>query len=192
MISRNKYQELTDDELLLLMKEGNKLAFDQIYTKYWRELFGYAFNILNEKQLAEDVIHEIYTYLWLNRNSIEIKFLKSYLFKAVRNKSLSFMNKVNFTDLDVAIIGSLSVMPEIDDLLEEQDLKLAIEEAVDELPQKSRVIFYMSRYQEYSNQEIAQHLNISKRTVENQLSMVVKHVKSSIKKVRFIFLNLFI
>lgn len=183
MGKEDTFNKKSEEELLCLIKQGNQLAFNHIYNKYWKRLFAYAYNILNEKDIVEDALHEVFIKIWTNRVSIEISNLESYLFVSVRNKSISLFGKVQFTEFDESIMDDLSFSPsEEEDDLRYQKLSASIEEVSKELPERCREIFMMSRYQGYSNEEIASYYEISHRTVENQLSIALKHIRKSISK----------
>lgn len=182
------FSQLPDETIISKMKNGNELAFTNLYNKYWKRLLAYTLNIVNDKGLAEDVLHDVFTNLWTNRKNLEISNLENYLFVATRNRSISLFRKVKFTELDEVIIGKLLPFSiEADANLIKDDLRNTIEEAIKDLPQKCRVIFYMSRYQQYSNEEIATHFNISLRTVENQLSVALRHLKGAIGMMVVVF-----
>ncbi|AUC85184.1 RNA polymerase sigma-70 factor [Polaribacter sp. ALD11] len=174
--------DVSDAQLLLLMKNGNEFAFNKLYDSYWKRLFLYALNILNDKGLAEDVVHEIFTNIWIKRESLDITSFENYLFVSAKNRSISLFRKVKFTELDENIITNLSLTPEIDDTINVRDLKYTIENAVKDLPSRCRDIFYLSRYDDYSNLEIANYFKISQRTVENQLYLALKHLRAVISK----------
>nr|WP_262922273.1 RNA polymerase sigma-70 factor [Algibacter sp. L4_22] len=173
-----------------MIKNGNELAFSQLYDIYWKRLFSYTINILNDKGLAEDVIHEIFTNIWIKRESLNITSFENYLFVSAKNRSISLLRKVQFTELDETIITTLSFAPEIDETTKSSDLKYIIENATKELPTRCRDIFFMSRYDDYSNIEIANYFKISQRTVENQLYLALKHLRTIINRtmvILFIF-----
>jgi len=174
----SKFQFLSDENLLTLLRESNDLAFNQIYNRYWKRLMAYTINIVNDRSLAEDILHDLFTNLWIRRDTLKIDNLEKYLFVAAKHKSISFFRKIKFTKLDESIIKSLIPLTnEADANIIKNDLNLVIAKAIKELPKKCRVIFYMSKYQDYSSEEIAKHFNISHRTVENQLSIALKHLK---------------
>ncbi|MHA7944949.1 RNA polymerase sigma factor [Formosa sp. 3Alg 14/1] len=174
-------QDLNDAQLLLFMKKGNELAFSVLYTRYWKRLYVYTSNILNDNVLAEDVLHEIFTKIWTKKEELEINSLENYLFISARNKSISLFRKVKFSELDDSIIESLALAPEVDHNLETLDLSNTLERITNSLPKRCKEIFYMSRYDDYTNEEIANHFNISQRTVENQLYLALKHIKGALK-----------
>lgn len=172
----NKLQ--SDEQLFSLVKAGNHLAFQTIYNKYWLNLFGNTYNILQDKALSEDVLHEVFTDIWLRRDVLEIQHLKGYLYKAVRNNALLKIKKERLESINNIVTDHLTILPEVELDLNQDDLKLIIDQAIDELPVRCKEIFYMSRYQHYSIAEIASHYNISNRTVENQIYRALKHLRS--------------
>ena len=174
---------INDLQLFYLMKDGNKLAFRCIYNRYWKRLIAYTYNILNDKGLAEDVLQDVFTNIWIKRKEINVTSLENYLFVSVRNKSISQFRKMKFTTVDDEIIHGLNLSEESSDVIEMDDLKHSIKIALEDLPSRCKEIFYMSRYENYTNEEIAEHFNITKRTVENQLSLALKHVRGNLKKI---------
>ena len=185
-MSKNNINSLSsskDHQLIKLMKEDNNLAFNGIYNRYWKRLLTYTSKILNDQSLAEDVLQDVFTKLWLNRNEVKIDNLESYLFVAVKNKSISLFRKVKFTPLDEEIIENLLQHNiEADAYIISNELEDGIFKVIKKLPKRCRDIFYMSKFRNYSNEEIAQYYNISRRTVENQLYIALKHIKLNLSK----------
>ncbi|WP_422082935.1 RNA polymerase sigma factor [Ulvibacterium sp.] len=177
------FQELSDDKLLSLIKEGNQMAFQSVYQKYWEGLYASVINILKDKGLTEDVLHEVFVKIWTRREELEIRNLKSYLFKAARNNALLKIRNRRFIEMHEEVIAKLSFNPIAYQKLAHGDLKKRIEQASKSLPKRCRTIFFMSRYQEYSISEIAEHFNISHRTVENQLHIALKHLRQSLGRI---------
>ena len=190
-VIKGHLQELTDTQLLSLINEGNQLAFNQIYFRYWKRLYAYGFNILNDKGLTQDALHEVFTVIWTKREQLEIGNLKNYLFNAVRNNAISTLRKERFTELHHGILQNLKGSSEAEQNFDLNDLKSTINIAVQDLPKICRTIFYLSRFHDYSVSEIATQLNISKRTVENNLSIALKHLRGSLTTLPFLFLDFF-
>ncbi|MDN3666640.1 RNA polymerase sigma factor [Algibacter miyuki] len=181
MIPKN-LEKISDTSLLILVKEGNELAFRQIYNRYWHPLYNYALNILEDKGLTEDTIQEVFIKIWTNRETTQIERLKNYLFNAVRNNALLKIRDNKFSALNEQIVSTLSLTPEGEQKLNLEDLTFLIEDAASHLPEKRRVIFIMSRLQNYSITEIADFFNISHRSVENQLYLASKELRSVLRK----------
>ncbi len=191
-LEANNLKNSPDPVLITLVQQGNQLAFKQLYHNYWDKLYAYSFNILNDTWLTEDVLHEVFTQIWVKREDLEILNLKSYLFNAVRNRALLKIRNDKFTILDDLIINKLEFSPEIEQQFDKNDTVLAIEHAAKKLPARCRAIFYMSKFHNYSSAEIANHFNISQRTVENQISLALKHLRKELGTALFVavFCNL--
>eukprot|EP01133_Synstelium_polycarpum_P009291 gene9291-10895_t len=180
------YTELSDNELTVLLRRGERLAFNEIYNRHSEYLYRFAFNILKEEEECTDAIQDIFVWLWENREKVQATSLKSYLCAAVKYK------------LARVIRGSkrraeiLSAHPDVkeeacytEDALEVKELKSLISQFTGALPPRAKEIFEMSRNEYLSNKEIAVRLGISEKTVENQMTIVLKKLKSNLGKMSF-------
>lgn len=177
-----------DQELLRLVKLDNRLAFNEIYNTYWKELFHYAYKILHSKELAEDVVQDVFLRIWKNRATLEVSKLRSYLYAGTRNASISKIREADLSQIQTDVIEGLSIRPLGEEMLDYQDLKKSIDTASEGLPERCKEIFYLSRIKEYSIDEIAKEFNISKRTVENQISIALKHIRPQLTDVSLLLL----
>ncbi|WP_316815707.1 RNA polymerase sigma-70 factor [Pedobacter nyackensis] len=178
------YSEYTDQELTDLLKQDDREAFNQIYNRYVQYLYQYAFNILKDEDECTDAVQDIFVWLWENRRKINVSILKGYLISAVKYK----LTRVIQSSKRRSEILSLNPFKEesfIEDSLEIKELKQAIHEFVLGLPERARMIFEMSRNEYLSNKEIAARLNISEKTVENQMTIVLKKLKLGLGKMSF-------
>ncbi|TRX60618.1 RNA polymerase sigma-70 factor [Fulvivirga sp. M361] len=173
---------IPDAKLVALLAQGNRVAFNQVYDRYWKRLYGYAFNILRCPGLTEDVLQDVFLKIWENREITKITMLETYLFSATRNKAISLIRKTKFTDFQEKLIESLSLPPKAEQQLQWHDLKKEIELATDYLPPRCKEIFHMSRFEQLSIVEISENLGISNRSVENQLSLALKHLRKYLNK----------
>lgn len=178
--SQDSILEISENELLILFNKGNQLAFNEVYNRFWKRLYAYVHNILNDHMLTEDVLQEVFTNIWAKKGQLEIKDLKSYLFNSVRNRAISKIRRNRFSKIHEEAIENLSLPSEVEQQLAYNDLRCAIDQETQKLPKRCRTIFYLSRYQHYSISEIANQLDISHRTVENQLYRALKHLRSTL------------
>lgn len=185
MFSKNT-DILTDEKLVSLLKTGNQLAFNELYNRYWKILFSKTLNILKDKSLAEDVLQEVFTSIWIRRESLEINDIKSYLFSASRNNALLKIRNEKFVDLNADTIAGLILNAETEIAEDENDLLANINQEIQKLPKRCQTIFQMSRIDNYSNTEIATELKISIRSVENQLHLALKHLRQNLANSRFL------
>lgn len=173
--------DLTDSGLLNLVKNGDAIAFKEIFKRYWSKLYIYSFNILNEKDLCEDIVQEVFTDLWFRREEIQIGDLRSFLYQSVRNQIFKQFRRSKYkTDL----LNQLSIFLDEKGIVEEFEIKELNEKinyTVSKLPEQRRMIFQLSRKEELSNKEISEKLNISLQTVKNQITKALKFLRKSIK-----------
>lgn len=166
----------TDTELFDLVKEGSAKAFSEIYDRYWALLYKHAYRLLKDKELAQDVVQEVFLNLWDKINVIDIQFsISPYLYRAVRNKVLNLIQKDkvkdNYTQSFINFVANSEAIT--DYRLRERLLKEKIEKEVAALPSKMREVFKMSRIQNMSHKQIAEKLNLSDKTVKKQMSNAI-------------------
>lgn len=169
-----------DYDLLERMRVGDVLAFELIYRKYASGLFQSAFNILKDTAICEDIIQELFITLWTKRESLAVNNLKSYLYRATRNNVLMYIRS-NRVLIDIEELEVLCSQASSSDRLHANELKYSLNQSLEQLPEKCRKIFQMSRFQELSHKEIAKELNISVKTVENQIGIALKRLKILLK-----------
>lgn len=154
--------------------------FDDLYVPLCR----FALKFLNNKDLAEDVVQDTFVYLWENRNRLSFSdCINQYLYTTVRNKSLNLLQKKFIRsvallpdDKEIMTIGSKQ--PTAQELLECKELEKILEDALYSLPEKCRIIFSMKRFADMTNNDIAEKLNISVKTVEAQTTIAIKKLTS--------------
>jgi RNA polymerase sigma-70 factor (family 1) len=185
----SRYNTLADMELADLLRSGDQAAYTQIYDRYQGLLYIYACKITKDENEAEDIVQEIFFYLWDKRiNIVFDTTLSAYLYSAVRYK---FFNLLDHKKVRANYAVSLQNFIEKGDIqadysIREKDLTRLIEKEIALLPAKMREIFELSRKAQLSHKEIAEKLNISQKTVKNQVNNALKELR--VKLGMFIFL----
>ena len=168
---------LSEQEIIGAIREGDERIFEETFRKYYQSLCNYANSILKEMDEAEEVVQNLFLSIWEKRSDLEISIsLKSYLYRAVHNHCLNRIKHlkvreeyqqyaVNFYDASYESV-SQTVM--------KNELETKIEEAIKKLPEQCRLIFRMSRFEELKYHEIAEQLELSPKTVENQIGKALK------------------
>ena len=175
---------LSDLELTAQLRDGSRIAFNQIYYRHSAYLYQFAFNIIKDEDECTDAIQDVFIWLWSNREKIHVTSLKGYLCAAVKYKlTRVIQNSKRRTEI-------LASRPEaensfIDDTLEIRELQTAISDFIETLPPKAKRIFELSRKEYLSNKEIAEKLGISTKTVENQMTISLKKLRESLGKMSF-------
>jgi RNA polymerase sigma-70 factor (family 1) len=174
------YSQLTDQELIALLNQGDRLAFAQIYDRYKFILHAHAVNKLRDREEARDVIQEVFTYLWSKREVISISGnLSGYLYGAVRH---AILNKITRKQVQEKYLDSLKAFSEQDAVLtdhriRENQLREQIEKEIGMLPSRMKEVFELSRNEHLSHREIAWRLQISEQTVSKQITNALRILK---------------
>ncbi|MNK94846.1 ECF RNA polymerase sigma factor SigL [compost metagenome] len=184
----------SDDDLLQILQLGNKHAYEVIYDRYWQILFRFSRKMLQDENAAKDVVQEVFTTFWIKLSEISINPpLAAFLYTLTRNKILDMIkhSKVETRYLDsLKQVASLSeALP--DRMYVEKELYDQIEKEISHLPEKTRIIFEMSRKQYKSSQQIADELSISQKTVRNQISNAIRILRNKLGDSVHIFLFFF-
>jgi len=165
----------------------NKHSFEQLFREYFTPLISFAKKILVDEDDAREVVHMVFINLWEKREEIDLsRSLKSYLFTSVHNRSLNVIrDRKKFSSEEVPdIAGEWDVSAQI----ESMELEEKIREAIDALPEKCRQIFELNRFDGLKYSEIAEQLEISVKTVENQMSKALKILREKLLKYMTILL----
>lgn len=183
------YKKNTDQELLTLITQGDRLAFGEVYERYKGVLFAHAYRRLSNQEEAEDVIHDLFTQLWNKRDALIIQTeLSFYLYTAVRNRVFKIISRKKIESEYIASIDTTIVNSHLftDHKVRERELALVIEREIAALPSKMREVFLLSRNEHLSHKEIADKLDISEKTVSRQISNALKILRTKLGLVLYL------
>jgi RNA polymerase sigma-70 factor, ECF subfamily len=173
----------TENNLLQQLAQGRQSAFRSIYDKYYRYLVVTAYQYLRDNDLARDTAQEVFADLWRRRQELpDLISLKAYLRRSVCNKALDILRHRKRWQTDAEIPEIVSNLNRADELAETLELTQAIQLAISELPEKCRAVFLLSRYEQQSHKEIATELDISSKTIENQMTKALKHLRMRLEE----------
>ncbi|EOR95479.1 RNA polymerase, sigma-24 subunit, ECF subfamily [Arcticibacter svalbardensis MN12-7] len=167
-----KYSE---KEMILGLKEANHSIFTLLYSSYFPMLLLTAEKYVKDIFVAEEIVQDVFIKMWENPSSLDsITVLRPYLYRSVVNQSLNYLSRQKTIERHHFIIAEQMTDAYIQDLYEEQELKVIIFKEIERLPQQCRRIFKMSRFEGLKYKEIAVALNISEKTVENHIVNALK------------------
>ncbi len=177
-----KMKEMSEKELLLTLKTGNRHSFTVLYNQYWSQVYNFSRLYLTSRDAAEEVVQEVFVKVWESREFIrEDDNFKGLLFIITRN--LIFNQSRKSFNEDFYKITMLAAMEQSYDMeaeIDAKNLREYIDQLIADLPPKRKLIFTMSRNENMSYKEIAEKLNISEKTVENQISSAIKYLKQNL------------
>jgi len=175
---------IIEKELIDRVKEGDQVAFELLFHFYYRGLVIYSTQFTTDRMEAEEIVQEIFVKFWNKRQRLlSSESLKSYLFTSVKNSSLNFLKHKKVEEKYIRQMTELAAshLAYEPDLYIDSELQDRIRHAMELLPGKCREIFNMSRIIGMKNEAIAAELNISKRTVETQISKALKILRIELK-----------
>lgn len=181
---------ISDEELLLLVKQGDTQAFTDLYNRYWKRLFVYSYKIFNDTQKCEDIVQEVFIKLWKNVRESEISNLEAYLFKAVKYQISNAIRNLKWEVSHDQLVSEIPQYVSADTDLETKELNQHLEASIEALPEKCKIVFLLSRRDLMSNQEIANKLGISIRTVETHIYNALQDLRKKFPRVASILFAL--
>lgn len=162
----------------------DQAQFEALFKSHFQYLCNFARQYVGEDEVAEDLTQKVFITLWEKRDTIDPKLsVKSYLFTMLKNRCLNYLRdskKYHSKVLDIDC-GNLEISVEEDPLAEEE-LRKQIQAALDELPEKCRLVFEMSRFRGMKYKEIAEDLELSQKTVEAHMSKAIKSLRKSLSQ----------
>lgn len=173
-----------ENNVLELLTQGDTNAFTEIYNKYWRTLIALAYSHTKDKFLAEEIVQEVFLSLWNKKGAIKINSLSAYLGTAVKFSIFKFHHRETLhSGVKEKIMKSAASAELQDDLFDYKFLQEYVNGIVDQLPEKCRLVYKLSREKEMSVREIAQEMHISEKTVEGHLTKALRVLRLNLKEI---------
>ena len=167
------------------IKQDDLVEFEKLFKSFYSPLCHYAFRFLKDMNLAEEIVQELFYNYWKNRHTMNIQIsIKSYLYRAIRNNSLKYLEHVkvvkkyeqSFIDTNTSDAGNET------NELEVKELNDIIEATLNELPERCSQIFKLSRFEGLKYNEIAEKLSISVKTVEANMGKALQLFRKNLKQ----------
>jgi RNA polymerase sigma-70 factor (ECF subfamily) len=182
--SSTPYASWTDDALVEALTQGDERAFAELYERYWYQLFDLAYRKTRSREDAEEIVQELFAALWQKRDAIAIQTAKTYLYSAVKHRIIdlirSRMTHAGYVDYSQLHLSAIDHSTE--KTVAADDLSLALMMGMTSLPEHTREVFRLSRFEHQSVPEIAERLNISHKTVEYHLTRALKQLRVSLRE----------
>lgn len=179
------FKNLPDHILLEKCRSGNDKAFNILFQRYFRPLFKIASKYIADDTITEELVMDLMLWLWNKRLDLQIDGeLDAYLFKAMRNKVISYLRKsvLETTPIDLYHEATIRDSRLADDELAHQELHDIYRQKLNELSPQRRRVFELSRDHNKSYPEIAKDLNLSVNTVKSHMLYTLQFFREQIKK----------
>ena len=182
------------------LQGGNEKVFEQIVREYWPRMFKFALIYTQNNETSQELVQDTFLVLWNNRAILKDNTnLITYLMVVLRNKCLNLLEQTRIRQLYIEEIDDETIYQranlyvlhdEASQIVESEDLHKAIERALSKLPDKTREVFMLSRYDGLKNQQIAETKNISQKTVEYHISKALQILKEELPQDYWIWIFL--
>lgn len=179
---------LYDDEYCLLrIREGEERFFTLIFEKYRNQLFAYLYRVTKSKEVAEEIVLDVFLKLWHGREAItEIQNFEAFLHKVAHNKAIDFFRAAKRSpELQQALwesITEVQAADKADNRILIKNIDALIKEAVNHLSPQRRRVFELRNYEELSYAEIADTLQLSSNTVRNHLAASLQFIRDYLQR----------
>lgn len=173
-----------DNEIVESLKADDAGAFEQLFKHYYQPLCRFAVTILHNQDDAEEVVQEVMVKLWEGRNNLQINLsLKSYLYRMVHNSCITDIRKEKVRNMHAVHVKNHGevLSDDASASIRKNELERMIAGAIEQLPEQCRLVFKLSRFEQMKYSEIAQHLDISVKTVENHMGKALRMLRESLK-----------
>jgi len=174
------------EELIQKIATGDQRAFEGLYRLYYKRLCQFAFLFLHSKELSEEAVSDVFFNVWMKREQLtSVRNICSYLYSSVRHQAIDYLRKKNIQYQDNINVYELEIeSPEHtpDDMIEREQFRELLQQALDVLPERCRMIARMHFNDHLNYKEIAEILEISRKTVEAQIVIAIHKINETFKK----------
>ncbi len=172
----------TDEILISKIKQDDYSGFNLLFFKYYASLCTYVATIITDSTTAEDIVQDLFVKLWSDRKKIVIyKDIKHYLFRAAKNSAMNFLRAEKYRKKAMDNLEIPDFFEETEDSNQEEFLQ-KLEECIDKLPERSKQVLLLNRFEKLKQKEIGERLNISVKTIKNQLWKSLQYLKSCLQE----------
>ncbi|MEO8416013.1 MAG: RNA polymerase sigma-70 factor [Ginsengibacter sp.] len=175
------------------MKEVDSYVFEEIFKTHYSKLCFYANTIMGNLSVSEEIVSDLFTEIWEKRTKVAFNVsTKAYLYKSVYNRCLNYIKHAKIENAYVNYLlknQSKNLFTETPSYAyEEKEISKEIKTAIDNLPEQCQKIFLLSRVQNKKYHEIASILDLSPKTIENQMTIALRKLREALKHLVMIFL----
>ena len=174
---------LTDCELLEAVRQNDKKAFAELFKRYWKKVYAMTYALVRSEKQTQEIVQEIFISLWDKRLTLSINHLPSYLYVTVKNRTLNYISSQitrekywNYYKQYIPLHENVTA-----NAVEFNELMEALEDGIEQLPEKSKKVFRLNHLEGHSISEISNLLNLSEKAIRYHLTQSVKKLRLHLK-----------
>lgn len=178
-----EYKILSDELLVKLLRVGEQEAFEEIYRRYWQKLLRSAQFKIRSKETIEEILQDLFISLWEKREKVMIENLEAYLHTSLKYLIINQIKKQILQEKFAEYSLQKNILTDdVDESVAFNELSVAIEEAVVQLPEKTQQIFRLNRLEYKSVKEISTLLDTPERTIEYHITQALKALRIHLRE----------
>jgi RNA polymerase sigma-70 factor (family 1) len=160
----------------------SSVVFENVFKTYFKSLHAYAYSIVKDEMMAEEMVQNVFCRLWEKREQIQVlQSIKSYLYRSVHNECINHLKQTKSrANHHINIARTTDVIEQTTDRAALSELQKKIHDALEELPEQCRIVFRLSRFGELNYKEIADTMGITVSTVKNQVHTALKVLRTKL------------
>ncbi|GAB3958454.1 RNA polymerase sigma-70 factor [Spirosoma harenae] len=187
------FNDWDDVQVLKALSEGNRLALAELYERYWYDLYRVAFQKTKSREVAEELVQDLFVQLWQKRESLEVRQVNFYLFRALKYSVIDHIKRQVVEEKYLAYqhFFAQQANSSTEDQVAYDNLVETIESELLKLPPKTQEVFRLSRFEGQTIPEISQRLSITDKVVEYHLSKALKLLRVQLRDYLFVWLFFF-
>lgn len=185
----------SDTDLWLSIRNDDGQAFDVLFKRYWLRLYKIALRQLKNEETSLEIVHDVFVSLWIRRKNLEINSLQNFLLTSIKYQIYKRLKprKHNIVYMAEVFENNSSTELNLGDLeIQSNELEQKLNSYLNQLPSRCHQIFHLSRIEHISNKEIAERLGITQKSVENQLTTALKHLRHAFKDIACLIILYFL
>ncbi len=180
----------SDNEIWVKIKTDDKKSFELLFSRYHDMLCLYSFGLVKDEDIAEEIVNDVFVKIWYKRGQIQINIaLKPYLFRCVFNACIDYLNqnRIATQEINWEIDQQINELVDTDEeyifnRMQSREVEKDVIAAIDQLPKQCREIFYLSRFELLTYNEISERLDLSINTVKTQISRALDTLRIKLAK----------
>lgn len=170
--------EYTDDILIAGIKKDDYACYNQLFMRYYSRLCLFVFGITRNYTSSEDVVQELFIRLWIQRGKLEInESISGYLYRACKNAAINYLRSEKNRQKSIQNMPAKEWQTD-EDQIEQIEFTVALNQCIEQLPNRSRDVFMKSRIDGMKQQEISDQLGVSVKTIKNQIWKSLQFLKA--------------
>jgi RNA polymerase sigma-70 factor (ECF subfamily) len=173
---------MSDFQYMERLARGDHESFHRLFMQYFPKLKAFIAGLVKSEAIAEELSQDIFVKIWEKRETLtEVQSFNAYIYRMAKNAVLNYFQHEYVKERYIGQFSSDSAIP-ADELFQAKETELLIQLTVSKMPIQRKKIFELSRKAQLKNEEIARELRLSKKTVENHLTLALREIRDALKK----------